>query len=170
MKEFEITYDLNHVPSHEELVTAAARAMGVTPNSVSQVVVLRRSFDARNNIVYRYRIAATVTNEDQIQPYRLSEYKNVTNAESVIIIGCGPAGMFAALRLLMEGKKPVIIERGKDIHARKYDIALLSREQFVNENSNYCFGEGGAGTFSDGKLFTRSNKRGDIREVLHQFI
>ncbi|MCK9626013.1 MAG: FAD-binding protein [Bacteroidales bacterium] len=170
MKEFEITYDLKHVPSHEELVTAAARAMGVTPKSVSQVIVLRRSLDARNNIVYRYRIAATVTNEDQIQSYKLSEYKNVTNAEPVIIIGCGPAGMFAALRLLMEGKKPVIIERGKDIHARKYDIALLSREQFVNENSNYCFGEGGAGTFSDGKLFTRSNKRGDIREVLHQFI
>ena len=87
-----------------------------------------------------------------------------------VVVGFGPAGMFAALRLLMRGLKPVILERGKDVHQRKFDMARLSREGVVNPDSNYCFGEGGAGTFSDGKLYTRSSKRGDIREVLHQLV
>ena len=88
----------------------------------------------------------------------------------MIVIGAGPAGLFAALTLLQEGYKPVILERGKNVHQRKFDIAKLSREQIVDPDSNYCFGEGGAGTFSDGKLYTRSTKRGDIREVLYQLV
>ena len=94
----------------------------------------------------------------------------MSSAEPVIIVGAGPAGMFAALKLLMRGFRPVILERGKDVHARKFDMAVLSKGGEVNPDSNYCFGEGGAGTFSDGKLFTRSSKRGDIREVLHQLV
>ena len=92
------------------------------------------------------------------------------NKYDVAIVGGGPAGMFAALRLLAEGLRPVILERGKDVHSRKSDIAALSQRQKVDPDSNYCFGEGGAGTFSDGKLYTRSNKRGDLREVLHQMV
>ena len=86
------------------------------------------------------------------------KYKDVNNAEEVIIVGAGPAGLFAALKLIENGKKPIILERGKDVKSRRIDIAKLSKEHIVNENSNYCFGEGGAGTFSDGKLYTRSNQ------------
>ncbi len=170
MKEFEIAFDIRHTPTDEEIRKAAARALGTSPAKVSSYSIIRRSLDARNQIVYRYRIAATVAGEPDIEPYRLPEYKYVAEAEPIIIVGSGPAGMFAALRLLMEGRKPVILERGKDVHARKRDVAALSQAQIVNEDSNYCFGEGGAGTFSDGKLFTRSNKRGDIREVLYQLV
>ncbi len=92
--------------------------------------------------------------------------QDVTSRQEVIIVGAGPAGLFASLRLIELGFRPVIIERGKDVSARKRDIALISREQIINPDSNYCFGEGGAGTFSDGKLYTRSKKRGDNTRVL----
>ena len=143
--------------------------MGVAPKAVASYRIVRRSIDARGDILYRYRIEAYKAGED-LNEYRLPEYRDVSQAEPVTVIGAGPAGMFAALRLLMRGFKPVILERGKDVHARKFDMARLSREGIVDPDSNYCFGEGGAGTFSDGKLFTRSSKRGDIREVLHQLV
>ncbi|MDD3200710.1 MAG: FAD-binding protein, partial [Bacteroidales bacterium] len=170
MKEFELPYGIKHTPSHEELVAAAARALGTSKEQIASVRILRRSLDARGEIIYRYRVEALCKGEQMEEPYTLPEYKDVEHAEPVIIVGSGPAGMFAALRLLMEGRKPVILERGKDVHARKYDIAALTQKQQVNPDSNYCYGEGGAGTFSDGKLFTRSNKRGDIREVLYQLV
>lgn len=170
MKEFEIAFDIRHTPTEDEIKAAAARSLGVSPAKVASYSILRRSLDARGQILYRYRIAASAAGEEPVEQYRLPEYKNVSQAEPVIVVGSGPAGMFAALRLLMEGRKPVILERGKDVHARKRDIGSLSQTGFVNEDSNFCFGEGGAGTFSDGKLFTRSNKRGDIREVLYQLV
>ncbi len=169
MKEFEISCPVGRTLDREEVTAAAARTMGVPVKKVAGYRILRRSVDARADIVYRYRIAAYVSGED-CPEYRLAEYSDVSGAEPVIIIGAGPAGMFAALKLLMRGMKPVILERGKDVHKRKFDIAGLSRTGIVNPDSNYCFGEGGAGTFSDGKLFTRSSKRGDIREVLHQLV
>lgn len=169
MKEFELAFPLQHVPTEAELRQAAARPLGVRPERVAAVRIVRRSLDARGEIVYRYRVQAALAGET-LEDYRLPEYRNVAAAEPVLIIGAGPAGMFAALRLLMEGRRPVILERGKDVHARKADIAALNRAQKVDADSNYCFGEGGAGTFSDGKLFTRSNKRGDLREVLHQLV
>ena len=93
-------------------------------------------------------------------------YTDVSKAEEVIIIGSGPAGLFAALQLIEEGKKPIILERGKDVQSRRLDLAKLTKEHIVNEDSNYCFGEGGAGTYSDGKLYTRSKKRGDVNKIL----
>ena len=171
MKEIEITCKLGTELSADEIQNAAVKALGVSPKMKSQLKyrILRRSIDARNDILYRYRVEVGKP-EEMMQDYVLDEYKDVSSAEPVMIIGAGPAGMFAALKLLMRGFKPVILERGKDVHARKFDMAKLSREGFVNPDSNYCFGEGGAGTFSDGKLYTRSSKRGDIREVLHQLV
>ena len=131
-------------------------------------MLVRRSLDARKAPVWRYRYEAYAPGE--YRPYVLPEYKKVSEAERVAIVGAGPAGMFAALRLLMLGCKPVVLERGKDVHGRKADMAALSRTGVVNPDSNYCFGEGGAGAFSDGKLYTRSSKRGDNREVLHQLV
>ena len=169
MKEFEIAKKIGKDLSDSELKEAAAKALGVRPEKVGQVVLTRRSVDARQEIVYRYRVQAYREGE-AYAPYELPEYQDVHGAEPVIVIGAGPAGMFAALKLLTRGFRPVVLERGKDVERRKIDMALLSREGIVNPDSNYCYGEGGAGAFSDGKLFTRSSKRGDIREVLHQLV
>ena len=171
MKEIEITCKLGKDLPADEIQTAAVKALGVSPKVKQQLRyrVVRRSIDARNDILYRYKVEVYKP-EEVMEEYVLPEYNDVSSAEPIVVIGAGPAGMFAGLRLLMKGIKPVILERGKDVHARKYDMAKLSREGVVNEDSNYCFGEGGAGTFSDGKLYTRSSKRGDIREVLHQLV
>ena len=160
MKEIEVTSRLGKELSADEIQTAAVKALGVSPKMKQQIRyrITRRSIDARNDILYRYRIEVYKPDEVMAE-YILDEYKDVSDAEPVIIIGAGPAGMFAALRLLMNGKKPVILERGKDVHQRKFDMAKLSREGVVNPDSNYCFGEGGAGTFSDGKLYTSSPMR-----------
>lgn len=159
MKEFEISCPLTREPRLKEI---EAKAGGL------QWVAVKRSVDARKEPVWRYRYEAYEPGE--YQPYTLAEYQDVHNAEAVIVVGAGPAGMFAALKLLMLGLKPVILERGKDVHARKFDMAKLSQTGEVNPESNYCYGEGGAGAFSDGKLYTRSSKRGDIREVLQQLV
>jgi len=141
----------------------------VKPDKVGDWKIVRRSVDARTDILYRYRIAVSREGEP-LEEYAIPEYQDVNDAEPVVVVGSGPAGMFASLRLLMNGFKPIVLERGKDVHKRKFDMARLSTEGLVNPDSNYCFGEGGAGTFSDGKLFTRSSKRGDIREVLYQLV
>ncbi len=140
------------------------------PNADATCVIAKRSIDARNDVIYRYRIEGYNHRFESYVPYEIPEYKDVTDADPVIIIGAGPAGMFAALKLLTLGFKPIILERGKNVRDRKFDMAKLTREGILNPESNFCYGEGGAGTFSDGKLFTRSSKRGDIREVLYQFV
>ncbi len=138
---------------------------------IHQIVVRRRSIDARNsNIKINLGLDIFI---DEVEPKaeKISfEYPNVANGRPVVIVGAGPAGLFAALRLIEEGFKPVILERGKSVPDRKLDIQILHKDHVVNPDSNYGFGEGGAGTFSDGKLYTRSKKRGDVRkivEVLH---
>ena len=170
MKEIEVTVPLGRELDASAARSAAARALGVKPEMVGECRAVRRSIDARKDLLWRYRIEAYRTDETPDGGYQVPEYKDVSSAPEVIVIGGGPAGMFAALHLLQCGLKPVILERGKDVHARKRDIAALSTAGIVNPDSNYCFGEGGAGTFSDGKLFTRSSKRGDIREVLYQLV
>ena len=167
MKEFEIAKKIGKDLTESELKEAAAKALGVKPEKVGAAVVVRRSVDARQDILYRYRVQAYREGETY-EPYKLPDYQDVHNAEPVVVIGAGPAGLFAALKLLTRGLKPVILERGKDVHRRKADMARLSVEGVIDPDSNYCYGEGGAGAFSDGKLFTRSSKRGDIREVLHR--
>lgn len=160
MKEFEIVCPLTREPRLREI---EAKAGGL------QWVLKKRSIDARKEPVWRYRYEA-YSPEDNYQPYRLPEDRDVHGADPVLIVGAGPAGMFAALKLITLGLRPVILERGKDVHARKADMAAINLRGEVNPDSNYCYGEGGAGAFSDGKLYTRSSKRGDIREVLHNLV
>ena len=169
MKEIELTCKIGREISEVELKAAAAKALGVSPKSVGECRLVRRSVDARTDVLWRLRYQVCKMGET-LETYRLAPYEDVHSAPSVIIVGAGPAGMFAALKLLTLGLKPVVLERGRDVHARKVDVARLSDKGIVNPDSNYCFGEGGAGTFSDGKLYTRSTKRGDIREVLYQLV
>ena len=169
MKEFEIAQKIGKPLTDAQLREAAAKALGVKPEKVGHVEVTRRSIDARQDILYRYRVQAYRDNEPY-EPYRVAPYLAVHQARPVIVVGAGPAGMFAALKLLQLGLKPIVLERGKDVERRKVDMARLSTEGVLDPDSNYCYGEGGAGAFSDGKLYTRSSKRGDIREVLHQLV
>ena len=169
MKEFELAKKIGQELTEAELKEAAAKALGVKADKVGHVEVVRRSMDARQDILYRYRVQAYRDNEPY-EPYRVAPYQDVHDAQPVIVVGAGPAGMFAALKLLQLGLKPVVLERGKDVERRKVDMARLSTQGVIDPDSNYCYGEGGAGAFSDGKLYTRSSKRGDIREVLHQLV
>jgi uncharacterized protein len=132
---------------------------------------IRRSIDARGRQV-KINIAVELY-IDEVVPVSYDvfvNYKYVKDAPSAIVVGAGPAGLFAALRLIELGIKPIVIERGKGVRARRRDLAAINKEHFVNPDSNYCFGEGGAGTYSDGKLYTRSKKRGDLRKVLEVFV
>lgn len=134
-------------------------------------IPLKRSIDARGRKVWIQYETEVYINETPPEQ-ELTEFKpqNVINAPEVLIAGCGPAGLFAALNLIEKGYKPIIIERGKDVRARRRDLAAINKEHKVNPDSNYCFGEGGAGTYSDGKLYTRSKKRGDVQRVLRLLV
>lgn len=149
-----------------------AKAEAVSPNTVTGFIIQKQSIDARGKQVWINLSVTAFINE----PFRQRElmkfyFKDVSSANKrVIIIGAGPAGLFAALYLIEKGIKPIILERGKDVRARRRDLALLNKEGEVNPESNYCFGEGGAGAYSDGKLYTRSSKRGDINRILNLFV
>ena len=157
---------------HASVKTAIANATGKKENSISGYHVYKKSIDARGkNTWVNLTINAFIDEPFQERAIQSFDFKNVSNAaQQVIIIGAGPAGLFAALQLLELGIKPIILERGKDVRARRRDLAILNKEGIVNPDSNYCFGEGGAGTYSDGKLYTRSNKRGDIERILNLFV
>ncbi len=158
--------------SNSELIKEKIAALcSVTNSEITSLVLLKRSIDARARTIkvnLRYRVYI-----NEVAPEILPEfiqYKNVASAKPVLIIGAGPAGLFAALRLIEKGLKPILIERGKNVRERRRDLAVLNRKHLVNPDSNYCFGEGGAGTYSDGKLYTRSTKKGDVTNILKTFI
>ena len=145
----------------------AASLAGIDLAAVSSLRVIKRSVDARKKNI-RINLTVEVFSEKDSALPEITPFNpvDVSLKQEVIIVGAGPAGLFASLRLIELGLRPIIIERGRDVSSRKKDIALISREQIVNPDSNYCFGEGGAGTYSDGKLYTRSKKRGDNTRVL----
>lgn len=133
--------------------------------------VIRKSIDARKATIYfNYKLAVFINEKPTDTPEYLFDYKDVSKAKPVHIIGFGPSGMWAALRCLELGYKPIIFERGKNVQDRRRDLKAINQEHIVNEDSNYCFGEGGAGTYSDGKLYTRSLKRGDVRKIFESLV
>jgi len=145
--------------------------LGLNADEVSGIEIVKKSIDARRHPVWIRMKVKVYTHGDKPQPWQSPfRFQKVYNSPPVVIAGTGPAGLFAALRLLEAGYKPILIERGKEVSDRKKDIARINREHKVNPDSNYCFGEGGAGTFSDGKLYTRSTKRGDVQRILHMMV
>ena len=143
---------------------------GLDARSINHVKVLKRSIDARQRTIYvNLKVRVYINEEPEDEDFIRTEYRNVDGCPQVVIVGAGPGGLFAALRLIELGVKPVIVERGKDVHKRRVDIAKISREQTVDSESNYSFGEGGAGAYSDGKLYTRSKKRGNVEKILNVF-
>ena len=167
------TLDIDLSPAeyciHDLLYRAVARKAKLRADDIAHVEVLRRSLDSRRGIRYHTTVEVYCGEEYTAPDYK-GQYRDCRSCPAVVIVGAGPAGLFAALRALEVGLRPVIIERGQPVEQRRLDIAQLARTQQVNPNSNWCFGEGGAGTYSDGKLYTRSTKRGNIQYVLERFI
>lgn len=139
-------------------------------DGINHVRILKRSIDARQRTIFvNLTVRVYIGEEPDDDEYQHTEYQNVEGRPEVIVVGAGPGGLFAALRLIELGLRPIVLERGKDVHERRKDIALISREHTVDPESNYSFGEGGAGAFSDGKLYTRSKKRGSVEKILNVF-
>ena len=149
-----------------------SKSIRVDAKEIQHIAILKRSIDARQKAVkFNLKVSIYLVGESfQESKIELPEYKNVSNAQEVIVVGAGPAGLFAALQLIELGLKPIVIERGKEVRGRRRDLKAINRDHIVNEDSNYCFGEGGAGTYSDGKLYTRSKKRGDVTRILELFV
>jgi hypothetical protein len=167
---------LKILPSEAENVSIikeyAANAVGQRVSDITGFTITKRSIDSRAKQTWIVLTLQLFINEPFDERKLLAaNFQDVTKAKkTVIIIGAGPAGLFAALKLIELGIKPIILERGKDVRARRRDLAILNKEGIINEESNYCFGEGGAGTYSDGKLYTRSSKRGNVERILNLFV
>ena len=149
-----------------------AKLLHVAPREIMHLVIQKRSIDARQKAI-KINLKVLVFFQGEaftLQKKELPNYKNVENAREVIVVGAGPAGLFAALQLIELGLKPIVVERGKDVRGRRRDLKAINVDHIVHEDSNYCFGEGGAGTYSDGKLYTRSKKRGDVNRILELFV
>jgi uncharacterized protein len=154
---------------NSKIKRALAKKMDIQVEDISFCIVRRRSIDARKYALYNLLVEYGLGNEKPEKGVFNPDFRNVANAEKVIIVGAGPAGYFAALKLISLGIKPVILERGKPVEERKYDISALHRDEVLNPESNYAFGEGGAGTYSDGKLYSRSKRKSDVAEILNLF-
>ncbi|MCG8305851.1 MAG: NAD(P)/FAD-dependent oxidoreductase [Cytophagales bacterium] len=170
-KEYQLHLLPEEATNPAALKSIVARKTGVREDEISHIEILKRSIDARKRPVKINLKVAVFINEDfERVEIAVPAFGEVSGADEVIIIGAGPAGLFAALKCLELGKKPVIFERGRDVRTRRRDLKAINIDHKVNEDSNYCFGEGGAGTYSDGKLYTRSKKRGDVNEVLRLLV
>ncbi|MCP9612207.1 NAD(P)/FAD-dependent oxidoreductase [Coprobacter tertius] len=168
IKEIQLRLLPQQAASEQVIAQYISKSRGIDLNSIKAVHTLKRSIDARQKTIYvNISVRAYINEIPDDDEFKRITYPNVEEKERVIVVGAGPAGLFAALRLIELGICPIIIERGKNVHDRKKDIALISRNQTVNSESNYCFGEGGAGAYSDGKLYTRSKKRGSVNRILH---
>lgn len=171
VKEFEMAVRPADAANLTSLKKTVCRHLSVEMDALSHLEILRKSIDARRSPVWIRMKMRAFTQPDRPEPHTYKPaYRDVSKAPVVVIAGAGPSGLFAALRLMEGGMKPVILDRGKNVSDRKPDIARINREHKVNPDSNYCFGEGGAGTFSDGKLYTRSTKRGSVDEVLRKMV
>lgn len=156
--------------SEQNIIDYLAKEKGFDARTLTHVRVLRRSIDARQRTIYvNLKVRAYINEMPQDDEYVHTEYPDVSDKPQVVVVGEGPGGLFASLRLIELGLRPIIIERGKDVRERKKDMALITKTQKVDPESNYCFGEGGAGAYSDGKLFTRSKKRGSTEKILNVF-
>ena len=156
--------------NEDKLRECVAREIGFEAREIEAVRVLRRSIDARQRIIQvNLKVRAYIRELPSEPEYTRVEYGDVHRGKPVVVVGAGPGGLFAALRLIELGMRPVVVERGKNVRERKKDIAQISRQQVVNSESNYSFGEGGAGAYSDGKLYTRSKKRGSVEKILNVF-
>ncbi|MGQ0828067.1 MAG: NAD(P)/FAD-dependent oxidoreductase [Bacteroidota bacterium] len=156
--------------NEDSVKSIAAKQLSISANTITSIKILKRSIDARSrNIKINLKVEIYINEKPVPTSYKI-DYPDVTNKKPVIIVGAGPAGLFAALQLIENGLKPIIIERGKNVKDRRRDLAAINKEHIVYQHSNYCFGEGGAGTYSDGKLYTRSTKRGDVNKVLEIFV
>ena len=170
IKDLEIKVPPESISQKNILSIEAAYLLELDLSDINAVIPIKRSLDSRGNKpIYRV-LARAYINEEPQEIYPKIKYEPVQGKQRVIIVGSGPSGMFAALKLIELGIKPIVLERGKDAQSRRKDIRALHQEQSVNPNSNYCFGEGGAGTYSDGKLYTRSTKRGDVGKILRVFV
>ena len=156
---------------HDETVRFVAQKLGIKPSRIAHLRVLKRSIDARQrqvmvNLTVRVWVDEAPENDALFTPI---EYDNVANAPQAVVVGAGPGGLFAALRLIQLGVRPIVLERGKNVNDRRKDLAQISRQNIIDPDCNYCFGEGGAGAYSDGKLYTRSKKRGNVERILQIF-
>lgn len=154
----------------ELLYLAVSHKTGIPVSDFAHLEVIRRSLDSRHGRILFHTTVEIYCGEEYVAPSYKGQYQDCHDKPVVVIVGAGPAGLFAALRALELGIKPVLLERGKPVEERRLDVAQIARTQVVNPNSNWCFGEGGAGTYSDGKLYTRSTKRGNVQDIMYRFI
>ncbi|MBR1547352.1 MAG: FAD-dependent monooxygenase, partial [Prevotella sp.] len=168
--EYQIRVAPHVAPNEQALRAWLADEYGFDVRTITAVRVLRRSIDARQRTIYvNLKVRVYINEQPRQDEFRPTVYPDVSGRQQVVVVGAGPGGLFAALRLIELGLRPIVLERGKGVHERKRDLALIAKTQKVDGESNYCFGEGGAGAYSDGKLYTRSKKRGPIDKILNVF-
>ncbi|MGQ2814046.1 NAD(P)/FAD-dependent oxidoreductase, partial [Leptospira interrogans] len=156
---------------YELLKTFVSKTLKIGIQEIWHIEILSRSIDARQKTIYFNLKVLVFIGENYVEKQiALPDFSDVSNAKEVIVVGAGPAGLFACLQLILSGFKPILLERGKDVMKRPFDLKEVNIHHNVNEDSNYCFGEGGAGTYSDGKLYTRSKKRGNVRQILEWLV